>query len=223
MLPPHRRVRTALQSAAIALAIASALPAAHAEEPGWSTAQAAELTRQAVAHAESGDRSAAAKRFLEAIRFDPTYGPAYLGLAALHEASGDVVEAERVYQMGLERVARFSAGHLARARLRKRTGRLADAANDLEAARALAPDDPALLGELCATYISLGALPAALDASRRLEALAEARGDTGALKESRVRSRALANLIAEADPVTAGGQERGLVRRAIALRARRAR
>jgi tetratricopeptide (TPR) repeat protein len=217
------RSRSALQSAAIALAIATALPAARAEEPGWSTAQAAELTRQGNAHAAGGDRSAAARRFLEAIRFDPTYGPAYLGLAALHEASGDLVEAERVYQMGVERVARFAEAHLARARLRKRQGRLADAAADLEAARALAPDDPALLGELCATYIALGALPAALGASRRLEALAEDRADAALLKESRVRSRALANLVAEADPVTAVGRERGQVRNALARRARRAR
>ncbi len=223
MLPPHRRAHAALQSAAIALALTLALPAARAEEPGWSTAQAAELTRQGQAHAEGGDRSAAARRFLEAIRFDPTHGPAYLGLAALHEASGDLVEAERVYQMGMERVARFAEGHLARARLRKRQGRLADAAADLEAARAFTPDDPALVGELCATYIALGALPAALGASRRLEALAEARADAAALKESRVRSRALANLVAEGDPVTAVGRDRGLVRRALALRARRGR
>lgn len=217
------RPLSALQSATIALAITLALPPAYAEEPGWATARAAELTRQGQAHAEGGDRASAASRFLEAIRFDPTYGPSYLGLAALHEASGDLVEAERVYQMGLERVARFAEGLLARARLRKRQARLADAAADLEAARAFAPEDPALVGELCATYIALGALPAALGASRRLEALAEARADAAALKESRVRSRALANLVAEADPVTSVGRDRGLVRRALALRARRAR
>ncbi len=197
---------------------------ARAEDgPSWATTQAAELVRQGTAHAARGDGASAARRLLEAISFDPTYGPAYLALAAQHEASGDVVEAERVYATGLERVAGFTEGHAARGRLRKRLGRLGDAATDFEAALALTPDDPAVLEGLYATYVALGALPAALSASRRIEALAEARGDAAAHKEARARSRALGVLIAEMDPVMAGARDRGLVRRAISRHARRAR
>jgi tetratricopeptide (TPR) repeat protein len=218
----HVRVRPSLLVVALAAAFAVSVHA-RADEPSWATSQAAELTRQARAYAASGDGSAAARRYLEAIRFDPTYGPPYLGLAALHEASGDIAEAERVYATGMERVLGFAEGYAARARMRLRLRRLREAAQDMEAALALSPGDVALWKELCGLYVSQGALPAALGASRRIEALAEAEGDAAALAEARTRSKALAMLIGEVDPVTAGARERGPVRRAIAMQARRKR
>ncbi|MDI1434155.1 tetratricopeptide repeat protein [Polyangium sorediatum] len=193
------------------------------EETSWATKQAAELVRQGEAHAARGDGAAAMRRLLEAISFDPTYGPAYLVLAARHEATGDVVEAERVYTAGLERVAGFAEGHAARGSLRRRLGRLREAAADFEAALSFVPDHKAALEGLYATYVALSALPAALAMSRRMEALAEARGDTAAHKEARARSRALVVLLAEVDPVTAGARDRGPLRRALARQARRGR
>ncbi len=186
----------------------------------WATAQAGELTRQGRDRAARGEIDAAASRFLEAIKFDATFGPAYLGLAALHEASGDLREAERAYAMGLERVPRFVEGFRGRARVYLRQGRHAEAIADAQAAADLVPDAIEVLRELGAAFVAAGALPAALAVTRRIEALAEARGDSGALAEARIRARALGILVAELDPVLAGGAGRGLVRRALALRAR---
>ncbi|MRG90941.1 tetratricopeptide repeat protein [Polyangium spumosum] len=217
-----RRVVT-LACVALVLALAAEARGQENDTTSWATKQAAELVRQANAHATRGDDAAARRRLVEAITLDPTYGPAYLGLAARHEATGDVVEAERVYTAGLERVAGFVEGHAARGRLRKRLGRLREAAADFEAALSFAPDDAAALEGLFVTYVALSALPAALAASRRMEALAEARGDAQAHKEARARSRALVVLLAELDPVMGGARDRGPVRRALARHTRRGR
>jgi Flp pilus assembly protein TadD len=218
---PHARCATILALAALPLLSTKA--AADPPSQTWSTSRASELTRQGDAHAARGDAASATKRFLEAITFDPSYGPSYIGLAAVYQSLGDVVEAERVYTLGLTHVAGFTEAYLGRARLRQRLGRMREAALDFEHARPLAPDDPSLLRDLCAAYITLGALPAALAASRRLEALAQAQGDAPALKEARVRSRALSALVAEADPVTSAGADRGRVREALAVFARQRR
>ena len=92
-------------------------PAAHAEA-SWATLQAVEMTRQGREHATHGDTSVGMRRFLEAIKFDPTYAPAYLALGQLHEATGDPAEAERAYSMGIDHVARWADGLRARAKLR---------------------------------------------------------------------------------------------------------
>jgi tetratricopeptide (TPR) repeat protein len=218
-----RRAKT-LGCVALVLALTGEARGQQADEgTSWATKQAAELVRQGTAHAVRGDGAAATRRLLEAISFDPTYGPAYLALAAQHEAGGDVVEAERVYEAGLERVAGFAEGHAARGRLRKRLGRLREAAADFEAALSFAPENVSALEGLYATYVALSALPAALAASRRIEALAEARGDAAAHKEARARSRALVVLLAELDPVMAGARDRGPIRTALARHARRGR
>lgn len=208
--------------AALAIVIAATFASpktARADGSSWATSQAAELTNQGMAHAARGDGAAATRRLLEALSFDPTYGPAYLALGKIHEAAGDLVEAERVYTTGLERVAGFAEGHAARGKVQRRLGRLREAARDFEASLSLAPDDPLVLEGLCATYVALGALPAALAASRRMEAVAFARGDDEAFVAAHTRSRALAVLVGEVDPVAAGTYERGTVRRAIAARA----
>jgi tetratricopeptide (TPR) repeat protein len=218
--PASKSCRTgALATALIAGVLLFAAGSARAEGPGWATAQAAELSRQGAAHAAGGRAEEATQRFLEAIRFDATYGPAYLGLGALHERAGDPREAERIYTMGIDHVTGFAAGHRARAALRLRHRRLREAIEDLEAAAALSPDDAAPLQELAGAYVAAGALPAALGVTRRLEALAAARGDSALRGEAHTRARALSLLIDAADPVRAGLYDRGPVRRAIALHA----
>jgi len=217
-----RRVST-LGCMTLIIALAGEARGQSDEGTSWATKQAAELVRQGESHAARGDGAAATRRLLEAISFDPTYGPAYLALAARHEATGDVVEAERVYTAGLERVAGFAEGHAARGNLRRRLGRLREAGADFEAALSFAPEHKAALEGLYTTYVALSALPAALATSRRMEVLAEARGDTAAHKEARARSRALVVLLAEMDPVAAGARDRGPLRRALARQARRGR
>jgi tetratricopeptide (TPR) repeat protein len=199
--------------------ITSASPAAHAES--WATTQAAELTRQGRAHSAQGEPLVGVKRFLDAIALDATYGPAYLGLGAAREQSGDVVEADRAYSMGIEHVNAFAAGHVARAHLRKRLGRDKEALADLVAAAEISPDDDAILSDLEGSLVSAQALPAALGIARKRARLATERGDTKTLGEVRIAAKALAALLRELDPVTAGSDARGVVRRAIALAARR--
>ena len=209
----HRAVTKRLAAVAICLWLAA--PDAAWAQASWATTQAAELTRQGKEHADRGDVDVASRRFMEAITLDGTYGPAYLALGAVREASGDPAEGERAYSLGIEHVPGFAEGLAARARLRARQRRLADALGDFEAAAKLRPDDLALLPELANAYVAVQALPAALAVARRIEALL-ADGDPRALADARLRSRALGALVGELDPVIAGATGRGSVRRALA-------
>jgi tetratricopeptide (TPR) repeat protein len=160
-------------------------------------------------------------RYLEAVKLDPTYGPAYLGLAAQYEARGDDREAERTNAVGREHVPGFGEALLARARLRAKLKRPEDAIADLEAAVNLDPDALPVLEELSAAYVAARALPAALAVTRRLALVADAQKDAASAGKARIRARALAMLVGDADPVTAGKNGRGAVRSAIAGTARR--
>jgi tetratricopeptide (TPR) repeat protein len=226
------RSRPGLRPALAALlgaALAHGAGVARADEPApqaavsWATSQATEMTRQGREHATRGDGLTAAKRYLDAIGFDPTYGPAYLALGGQHEAGGDPREAERAYSMGIDHVPGFAEALLARGRLRARLGRADEAVGDFEAAAAVAPEGIAILKALAGAYVAQKALPAALAVTRRMETMAEAQGDTRAAAEARVGVRALATLVGEVDPVSAGKSGRGVVRRAIWLLASRRR
>jgi tetratricopeptide (TPR) repeat protein len=182
----------------------------------WATSQAAELTRQGKEHLARGEVETAARRYLDALAFDATYGPAYLALGALHEGGGDPKEAERAYAMGMDHVAGFPEAHLARARLRARLHRPAEAIADLEAAALLRPEDIGILRELSLAYVAVRALPAALAVTRRIAELSDQQGDARAGAEARVTVRALTLLVGDADPVFAGAASRGPVRAALA-------
>ena len=212
-----------LRPVMLAVLLAALLPGvARADDAvSWATAQATELTRQGREHASRGENDIATRRYLDAIHFDPTYGAAYLGLGALQEAAGDPREAERTYATGLDHVTGFAEAHRARARLRIRQKRAAEAVADLEAATGLAPTDLAMLRELGSAYVSAGALPAALAVMRRVAAIAGAAGEAQIAGEARVSGRALSLLLGAVDPVAAGGVGRGPVRSALAATARR--
>ncbi|MEP7120719.1 MAG: tetratricopeptide repeat protein [Byssovorax sp.] len=184
----------------------------------WATSQATELTRQGREHAAQGDTDTAVRRYLDAIKFDPTYSAAYLSLGALQEAMGDPREAERTYSTGLDHVNGFGEGHRARARLRIRQKRLMEAVADLEAAAGYQPGDVGTLRELASAYVGVGALPAALAVTRRVVWIAEEAGDAKVVGEAKVSARALSLLVGGVDPVVAGGRGsgRGAVRSALA-------
>ncbi|MFT3772196.1 MAG: tetratricopeptide repeat protein [Minicystis sp.] len=224
-LSPVLAISAALCTASAARADDPAPPAPGAPPPAaavsWATAQAAELSRQARDHASRGEAETAVTRYVEALRLDPTYAAAYLGLASLYEARGDVKEAERTYAVGLDHVPGFADALAARGRLRARLHRPEEAIADLEAAAALTPEALPLLRDLTAVYVTARALPAALAVSRRMAAVAEAQQDAAALTEAKVRVKALSLLVAEADPVTAGRSGRGAVRSALALAGKR--
>ena len=216
---------TKLASALIAGVIAAlvARPSRADDAVSWATSQAAELTRQGREHAAQGDTDTAVRRYLDAIKFDPTYATAYLSLGALQEAAGDPREAERTYSTSLDHVNGFGEGHRARARLRIRQKRLAEAVGDLEAAVGYAPGDVGALRELASAYVGIGALPAALAVTRRVVWLAEEAGEGKVVGEAKVSARALSLMVGGVDPVVAGGSGsgRGAVRSALAAVARR--
>ncbi|MEJ7731025.1 MAG: tetratricopeptide repeat protein [Polyangiaceae bacterium] len=205
---------------AAALVVGARPGAARAQAPdvAWPTAQAAELTRQGRAHEARGDREPAPRRYLAASALEGSYGAAYLALGELHERGGDPREGERVYAVGIDHISGFADGYLARARLRMRQRRFEEAAGDLGAASSIRPDDLTVLEALVSARLAMSALPAALAVARRLEAAAHAAGNEALAAETRVRARALARLVREADP-TAGAVGRGALRAALARHA----
>jgi tetratricopeptide (TPR) repeat protein len=213
--------RLLLVPAALAIVVGWGSAPARADEAAevppvsWATTQAIERTRLGREAAARGEQETALRDFLDAVSFDATYGPAYLALGAAYAARGDVREAERALSTGIDHVAGFAEGFLARGKLRAHLHRGAEAIADFEAAASLQPEGLAILRELGAAYIAAGCLPAALAVARRRLSVAEAQGDPRVAAEARTEVRALAGLVGEIDPVTAGASGRGPVRRAL--------
>lgn len=186
---------------------------ARADEPviPWSTRRAAELTLAGERLAATGAREDALVAFREAISMDPTYGPAFLRLAAAREAAGDNLEAERVLSMALERIPDDPEARERRASLRERRGDGSGAADDLELAVDVRPGDLALHGRLVDACIRAGALPRALAASRRWVVAATIGGDEAARRLATRTATALAIAVDRADPVSSS-EGRGEVR-----------
>jgi len=192
-------------------------PAARADDSeSWATARARSLVEQGQSNRASGHVDIALERFREAIVMDGSYGPAYLALASLREATGDAEEADRVLALGLDRIPEFSEGLEARGDLLSRAGRNGEATTTLLAALAIAPDDVTLLGKILVVAPRAGQLPVALAAARRLRALAHARGDAAAEREAALTATALATLLGEVDPVVAGTSRGERSRKALA-------
>jgi len=216
-----RRTFPARIVAVVAFFAIAAPPGAHAQGDGsWPASAAAELTRQGREHAKAGDDALAMKRFAEAVHLDPSYGPAYLDLAAARERAGDYSEAERTYDVAIEHVPNFIAAFRARAALLRKMGEFARETADLEHVARLA-EGPETLRALATRYIEDKAWPAALATFRRLRVYAERSGDEALAREAALQVRALMVLCAELDPVIAGAGDRDWVRRAVASVARR--
>jgi tetratricopeptide (TPR) repeat protein len=198
----------------------SLVVSARGEGGGWGSASARELTRQGREHVKNGYDELAARRFAEAIQIDPTYGPAYLELAAVRERSGDLREAERTYDVAIGRVPDFADALRARAALLHRLGEGGREIADLEAAARLT-DAPDVFRELAQRHVAEGAWPAALATWRRILALAEKTGDESLAREANTQIRGLVVLCGDLDPVASGTSSRDWVRRAEASVARR--
>ncbi|MET0593431.1 MAG: tetratricopeptide repeat protein, partial [Polyangiaceae bacterium] len=185
----------------------------------WGSA-AAELTRQGRDHARQGDDALAMRRFSDAVRLDPSHGPAYLELAAVRERAGDPVEALKTYDVAIEHVPDFIAAFRARAALLRKMGEVSREIADLEHLTRIA-EGPDTLRALATRYAEEKAWPAALATFRKLRAWAEEHGDEPVRKAAHLQVRALMVLSAELDPVVAGRADHGWTRRAIANIARR--
>lgn len=206
-------------AAALAFAIAvTAASGAAADQPpeSWATSRARALTEQAAANREAGRHEQALSRYREAIEMDGSYGPAYLGLASLREAMGDVDEAKNVLALALEAIPGFGEALLAQADLLSRAKRYDESTASLLEALKLERDSLAVLERLLRVAPKGGNLPVALGAARRLAALARARGDEAAAKEADLTARALTRLVADADPVARGRKHGEQARRALA-------
>ncbi|MCK6538073.1 MAG: hypothetical protein L6Q84_34295 [Polyangiaceae bacterium] len=196
-------------------------PATAAKEP-WGRAAARERVRRASEHSRRGDAAQAMAELNEALRFDPSFGDAYLELAKLRERAGDLGEAERVYEQAARLPSARAQALFGRARVSKARGQADEAFRALEASVELAPERQSL--ELLAEwYVQRRAWPAALVAWRRV--LSTYDDEPGPERDKvRVRIQALVVLAADADPVVAGAaHSRGWVRRSLARMAKKPR
>jgi len=188
----------------------------------WGRASAREHLRRALEHRRRGDAALALMELNEAIRFDPSYGEAYLELASVRESTGDLGEAERVYDTAARIPAVRARAQEGRARVLKSAGRVSEAFRDLESSVELEPTRQRL-ERLVEWYVERRAWPAALVASRRLLALLDG-GPKPERDAARLKVQALVVLAGEVDPVVAGANVHGgWVRRSLATMARRPR
>jgi tetratricopeptide (TPR) repeat protein len=205
-------------AAALALAPVTRAAADEATAPAesWATLRARELTASGAALRQSGRVGDAVARFTEALKTDGTYGPAYLALAELREATGEVEEAEKVLLLGMQNILGFWEGLMAQAELVARQRRFDDATALLLAFERGNPDHEGALRRLIDVATRADRLPVALRAARRLHELATLKKDDAARKSSAATVRALTLLLGETDPVAAGPRHREVARRALA-------
>jgi tetratricopeptide (TPR) repeat protein len=188
---------------------------ATAEEP-WARSAARSLVERAKSFERRGDTLDAMRVYNDAIRMDPSHGPAYLGLGRLRHALGDFSEAERLYTAAARLPPSAGEALERRARLRRDQGRHAEAVADLRAAIDSDPTARERHKLLAGWYVERKAWPAALGVWRRLAAELEAAGPSDDLRHARIQIRALSLLAGEADPVQGGREHPSWVRRSIA-------
>ncbi|MBX3127478.1 MAG: tetratricopeptide repeat protein [Polyangiaceae bacterium] len=189
-------------------------PASRAPAPtpapaeSWATRAARELVDRAAQARSGGDAGRALAWLTEAIRMDPSYGPAYFALGSLREALGDVGEAERVYDLALRLPSATAEALARRAELRRRRGDSRGALSDLAASLERAPDHVERLQTLAGWYVEASNWIGALSSLRRVLVLLEQRDASSAeVRDARTRVRALMVLAAELDPVRVGGHD----------------
>jgi tetratricopeptide (TPR) repeat protein len=198
-------------------------PARKPTSPPTNESWARRAARLGVERAErrlrQGDTALAVREYTEALRMDPSFGAAYLGLGSVRELLRDWREADRVYSAATRFPDSKAEALARRSAVRRALGRDDEAFSDLESAVSETPQRRWLrtLGDW---YVERRAWPAALNAWRRLLALAEREGSSDR-DEARLRVRALSVLAAESDPVLYGEDHPSWVRRSLAAIARR--
>lgn len=182
----------------VALGLAVATPA--------SASTALELVRMAKEHEKAKADEVALRRYMDALRLDPTCEEAYLGLGSLRARRGDLHEAERVYSVALEHLPQLREARLARAYVRRALGASNEAIHDLITG---SEDDIAALRILAGWYGEDGLIPAQLSIWRRILVRAESASDAALLREARTMVRALVILVGPADPAAFPPEDKG--------------
>lgn len=147
---------------------------------------------------DAGDLPGAVRDFSMALGLDPGLESAYAGLGRTRERMGQWAEAERVYDVGLSHAPGSPILLRARGKLRWATGQRESGAMDLEHA---GTRDLAAMVELAGLYRQLGQPYAELAVWRRVLSLAQEPAEPSVLRAAQVNARALALVVAEADPV----------------------
>lgn len=199
------------KTAALALVITSLLVASPA-----AASSAQDLVQSAKQLEQTHQEDLALRRYMDALSLDPLLAEAYLGLGSLRARRGDLAEAERVYDVALERMPGLTEARLARAGVRRSRGETKAAIADLFDAE----DEVSALKTIAKWQGEDGQTPAQLATWRKLLARAEATNDGPLLKEARVVVRALVILVGPADPAAAPTTGR-LERRVLANAAKR--
>jgi len=197
------------------LLVACLCSTAQAQDENWARSQVKSLAAQAQAEAAAGRADAATKLFHDALGIDGSYAPLYLGLGALREKVGDAREAEQVYSVGIEQLPGFWEGRVARARLRWKLARRAEAKADLAEALTQRKSDAALLEELAGWCVEDSDFPRALALYRRARRQLEVDGDEATRGRVKLKIKALGLLVGGADPLRAGHFKSDPVRRGI--------
>jgi tetratricopeptide (TPR) repeat protein len=160
-----------------------------------------ELVRAAHELESLHEEDRAIRCYTDALELDPTYAPAYLGLADLRARRGDTREAERVYSVALEHVPSLYAALIGRARVRRVLGAAREGDSDLE--RYLSHEEDLVeMKELAGWYGEEDRVSAQLAVWRRLYATAVRIGaEVAVIRDARAHVRALQLLVGLADPV----------------------
>lgn len=171
------------------------------------------LSRARVRRAQ-GDTAAAIAAYTEVLRIDPGIGAAYLELAEIRSALGDLRQSELLLSRATTLLSVRPRALLQRAALYLASGRTALAADDFEAAVEARPDAETLRA-LGMFYVRQRAYVAALAVWRRLLTIAEVATDPKLRREELDTAAALARLAAESDAVQNAADDRNWVRRTL--------
>jgi len=165
-----------------------------------------DLVQSARAHESRGEPDVALRQYNDAVSLDPTCGNGWLGLGALRARTGDLAEAERVYNTALSHLPTLTSAIAGRARSRWQLGRTGEAEVDMRRyiEASFGSDVRSALDglvELASWYGAINRAPAQLASWRRVASLAHGHDDA---LETRARATiaALVLVVGPADPVT---------------------
>ena len=110
-----------------------------------------------------GESTNALKAYNDALKLNPDFGPAYLGLARMRLLANPNFNAEFLFTEALDRDPNFGEVYLERARFYIRRGDIEDALADLETAEKLLPGSPLVYLAYADAYLALDDTDKALE------------------------------------------------------------